>query len=260
MSFKKSLLPSLLLATGMFAGACDHTAQVSPVQVSTEETPSTLSRSYRTVMPNTITMDSFAQIVEKVKAAHPKENNEFLKAQILEEVQKYKASAIGRMNIQSVRFESLELSDPELVVLMERMDLLLPSIKAYAMARAQTQATFPNAESLTDNEVDAYRHAVWNISLGYFAIQGGMNIDLEKGLGWAKTFTDAHEAGHPNSSLSTAMDLHNNRVGRIILRDSYPYSNLLQLFSDLKNHTGKQLVRNEAEIAAADEKTLVYLY
>ena len=43
-----------------------------------------------------------------------------------------------------------------------------------------------------------------------------MNKSVEKSVSWAKQITDLHEELAPNSYLEMQMDLHNNKVGRVI--------------------------------------------
>ena len=60
----------------------------------------------------------------------------------------------------------------------------------------------------TDNELDAFRHAMWNASM-----------TQKIGFARAKLWGDAHEYGNPRripNALNEQMDLHNNAVGRNI--------------------------------------------
>ncbi|TPV35017.1 hypothetical protein FJ651_05675 [Paucihalobacter ruber] len=43
-----------------------------------------------------------------------------------------------------------------------------------------------------------------------------MNQSVEKSVLWAKKITDLHEQLAPNSCLEMQMDLHNNKIGRVI--------------------------------------------
>ncbi|TEA06650.1 DUF6973 domain-containing protein [Mycobacteroides salmoniphilum] len=58
---------------------------------------------------------------------------------------------------------------------------------------------------LIDNKGDAARHCIWSALM-----------TLNAGYDFAKEFADAHERGWPGEAPSTAMDLHNNDMGRLV--------------------------------------------
>ncbi len=67
-----------------------------------------------------------------------------------------------------------------------------------------TQLSF--GKNSTDDNIDAFRHALWNIWIVW-----ALNNE------WAKKWTDAHENGAPyqnSASLEYKMDMHNNSEGR----------------------------------------------
>ncbi|QED38357.1 hypothetical protein FK178_11810 [Antarcticibacterium arcticum] len=66
---------------------------------------------------------------------------------------------------------------------------------------------------------NAYRHALWNLLIceECFKVTG----NVEKTINWARKITDLHEELSPNLPLEKAMDLHNNRIGREIFKDSF---------------------------------------
>lgn len=61
---------------------------------------------------------------------------------------------------------------------------------------------------------NAFRHAVWN----YLVAKRCYRSDqpMEKVLEWTRQITDLHEDLFPNAALARAMDLHNNKVGRLV--------------------------------------------
>ena len=70
-------------------------------------------------------------------------------------------------------------------------------------AASEAQARYP--DSISDGVGDAFRHCYWN---------GLMTIHI--GSGQAKSVADNHEESTQGNPASSAMDLHNNQVGRDI--------------------------------------------
>lgn len=64
---------------------------------------------------------------------------------------------------------------------------------------------------------NAFRHAIWNFILGQKVQKKTKNI--QKSANWAQKITDLHEKMAKSEILDTAMDLHNNAIGRILLTD-----------------------------------------
>jgi hypothetical protein len=63
-----------------------------------------------------------------------------------------------------------------------------------------------------NNKTNAYRHALWNMSIAFECIKLGKDISIA--LLWAKEITDWHEQAFVNKAVETHMDLHNNKKGR----------------------------------------------
>ena len=61
---------------------------------------------------------------------------------------------------------------------------------------------------------NAFRHALWNYLIA--ANCSRSNRDLKEVMIWTEKITELHEDLFPNKELARAMDLHNNRVGRLI--------------------------------------------
>lgn len=93
----------------------------------------------------------------------------------------------------------------------------LPTLRA-------TKNTFKNCNVRygelhhSNDRTNAYRHALWNLLIceECFKVTG----NVEKAVNWAQKITDLHEELSPNLSLEKAMDLHNNRIGRELFKES----------------------------------------
>lgn len=70
-----------------------------------------------------------------------------------------------------------------------------------------------------NNKANAYRHALWNMLIAHQCIKAGKNLDIS--LSWAKELTNWHERAFVNNSLETQMDLHNNKIGRILFEQMH---------------------------------------
>ncbi len=69
---------------------------------------------------------------------------------------------------------------------------------------------------------NAFRHALWNVLICKKVFESCNSVT--KSIIWAEKVTDLHEKLAPNKVLATAMDLHNNRIGRGYFRDIKNYS------------------------------------
>jgi hypothetical protein len=72
-----------------------------------------------------------------------------------------------------------------------------------------------------NNVTNAFRHALWNVLIAKRCYK--MNQSVEKSVSWAKQITDLHEQLAPNSYLEMQMDLHNNKIGRVIFVEQKLY-------------------------------------
>jgi hypothetical protein len=70
-----------------------------------------------------------------------------------------------------------------------------------------------------NGKANAFRHALWNIEICQRSFSVTKNVD--KSVNWAKKITGLHEKMAPNAKLETAMDLHNNEIGRILFRSFF---------------------------------------
>lgn len=61
-------------------------------------------------------------------------------------------------------------------------------------------------------KANAFRHALWNVKICQKSLKWTKNE--QKSVNWAKKVTDLFEKVAKNDPLDTAMDLHNNAIGR----------------------------------------------
>lgn len=83
-------------------------------------------------------------------------------------------------------------------------------------AKTHTQALTKSLYTHTsDNRGDAFRHMTWNIIMAKYGV--GMRDEKIK---WASDFSTAHEKGTKHRDVTTAMDLHNNPIGRAYYKNN----------------------------------------
>ena len=81
------------------------------------------------------------------------------------------------------------------------------------------------------NKANAFRHALWNILIAKKCMK--FSSDLDSVIQWTKRITDWHEEFSPNEKLAEVMDLHNNKIGRVLfekylVEDTKEYVSLLK--------------------------------
>lgn len=91
--------------------------------------------------------------------------------------------------------------------------LIGPTFKATKRTIGICNTLFGKAHH-EDNISNAFRHALWNFLICKRCLR--RLGSEEKAMAWSKKITDLHENLFPNSELARKMDLHNNRVGRIL--------------------------------------------
>ncbi len=64
------------------------------------------------------------------------------------------------------------------------------------------------------NKANAFRHAFWNLLICKKVVKGGKN--LEKSSIFTQKVTDLYEKATKNDIFDQAMDLHNNKIGRML--------------------------------------------
>ena len=73
-----------------------------------------------------------------------------------------------------------------------------------------------------DNRPNAFRHALWNVLIVRYCL--GWRKGMTKALRWTEKITTWHESISKNDPLATAMDLHNNHIGRMYVSKTAHYS------------------------------------
>ncbi len=119
---------------------------------------------------------------------------------------------------------------------------------------------------------NAFKHAIWNALLAKY--HGKKKKNVNKGRDFAKGLTDAHEDCNIDNGApgwATAMDLHNNHVGRLVYKwnssvsGSWPNKKFNTLYDwefkeDLYARSGNAIKVNESipAINAINDQFLVY--
>ena len=97
------------------------------------------------------------------------------------------------------------------VVFIKQPFLVFPTLNATKKTMQISSDLYGKAHH-KNGPSNAFRHALWNILIAKTAFKKFQNV--EKSIDWAQKVTDLHEKLAPNSSIETAMDLHNNEMGR----------------------------------------------
>lgn len=73
---------------------------------------------------------------------------------------------------------------------------------------------------------NAFRHALWNIMIAKNCFKP--ERDPLKIVQWAETITTLHEKMAPNNPIETAMDMHNNDIGRHLFMSEKLYEKSIE--------------------------------
>ena len=123
--------------------------------------------------------------------------------------------------LKSLKFKALF----SLIKLFSRNILMIyPTIKATISCIKTTEKLFPGIHHI-NNSANAFRHSLWNALLVKEMMK--WNKSLKKSIEWAKKISDWHEDFSPNLPLAKEMDLHNNKVGRLIFEQHYIINNAI---------------------------------
>ena len=112
------------------------------------------------------------------------------------------------------------------LVFIKRPLLIAPTLKASTRAMQISQKHYGNAQHKS-GKPNAFRHAIWNVLLAKIAYKDDVVLAIQ----WADNVTTLHEKLAPNEPLETAMDLHNNKIGR-------------QLFSEVKSLSEDDMIQH----------------
>lgn len=100
--------------------------------------------------------------------------------------------------------------------LLSRPLLLIPTIWATVESVWYAQSFYPDIHG-GNGVANAFRHTVWNALI---CKNSSIFTNPHKAADWAKYTTDLHEEVFANDSFDRKMDLHNNRIGRLIFLDT----------------------------------------
>ena len=92
---------------------------------------------------------------------------------------------------------------------------IYPTLKATSASMLMAQKEFPNIHG-KNNKANAFRHALWNILLVQELLK--WNKNKMNAIQFTNIVTTWHEDFSPNKPLEKAMDLHNNEVGRGMIK------------------------------------------
>ncbi|TSE08728.1 MULTISPECIES: DUF6973 domain-containing protein [Aquimarina] len=107
-----------------------------------------------------------------------------------------------------------------------------------------------------NGKANAFRHGLWNLLICQRTFR--VTKSREKSIIWAKKITDLHEKLAPNDPLETAMDLHNNEIGRAIFYAMIDNSEE-EMIAVLKENTKNAKKIIEIDSILDHKKDLVYL-
>lgn len=93
---------------------------------------------------------------------------------------------------------------------------IIPTLKATKKTMIICDSLFGKAHH-KNGKANAFRHALWNVLICQKTFIHSGNE--EKSIIWAQKITDLHEKLAPNKAIDEAMDLHNNRLGRLYFKD-----------------------------------------
>jgi len=130
-----------------------------------------------------------------------------------------------------------------------------PTLKVTAKSFQIAKREFPKAHG-KKGKANAFRHAFWNAYICYECTK--WNKNRQRIITWAELITAKHEELSPNEPLDTAMDLHNNKVGRTIFHERN-FENVDEIIESVKKELGNaKKVNNVSEIEKYID-TLIYI-
>lgn len=141
------------------------------------------------------------------------------------------------------------------VVFIKQPFLVFPTLKATKKTMQISGNLYGKAHH-KNGPANAFRHALWNVLIAKAAFKKFQ--DTEKSIDWAEKVTDLHEKLAPNSPLETAMDLHNNEMGRQFFNEVLNFSEEKTINFLQKKAENAQKVTKTSEIKAF-ENELVFI-
>ncbi|WP_299433877.1 hypothetical protein [uncultured Aquimarina sp.] len=92
---------------------------------------------------------------------------------------------------------------------------IIPTLRATKKTMIICDSLFGKAHH-KNGKANAFRHALWNVLICQKTFIHSKNE--EKSIVWTQKITDLHEKLAPNEAIAEAMDLHNNRLGRLYFK------------------------------------------
>ncbi len=136
------------------------------------------------------------------------------------------------------------------------MGKVLPTWRATHKSVAHANRLY-GTQHHRNTPANAFRHAFWNYLIARKCLK--RSEQTSQVLEWTKRVTDLHEDLFPNSDLARSMDLHNNRVGRMIFVE-YAQWQEEAVQELLQEKTRKSIhVQSEEELKSIPEDCLVHM-
>ncbi|WP_298542405.1 hypothetical protein [uncultured Aquimarina sp.] len=100
-------------------------------------------------------------------------------------------------------------------LLLQNPLYIIPTLRATKMTMTICDSLYGNTHH-NNGKANAFRHALWNVLICQKTYIQSKNE--KKSIIWAEKITDLHEKLAPNKAIAEAMDLHNNRLGRMYFK------------------------------------------
>jgi len=132
---------------------------------------------------------------------------------------------------------------------------IYPTLKATAKSFRLAKKEFPKTHG-KKGKANAFRHAFWN---SYICFQcSKWNKNTSRIIVWTNKITAKHEELSPNEPIDTAMDLHNNKIGRDLFLKS-EFKNINEIVTVIKREFGTAKQIKSVEDIAQYPNQLVYI-
>ena len=133
---------------------------------------------------------------------------------------------------------------------------VLPTIKATRACVTHCDRHFGKRHH-RNSPANAFRHALWNYYIAQTCSTG--ILQNGKALEWTKNITDWHEDFSKNDLVARKMDLHNNRLGRILFEQDPDMKNE-QIIALLKSKLMTSVkITSAEELNTIDKLNFVHL-
>lgn len=97
------------------------------------------------------------------------------------------------------------------LLILQKPLLIIPILRATKTALKTSQRLYGNAHN-RNGKANAFRHAYWNFLICQKTLKWTKNV--QKSVIWTQKVVDYYEKVSKNDLLDTAMDYHNNGIGR----------------------------------------------